>query len=163
MSGLCLAVAAYFACFFKGFADRTTVLTLSIFILWGAVVVPMFLRDYYSLQDRTIFWNGVPGIMPKWSVTTLRLLVIILIAHLVWSLARCRDGLPGIIDGQFVLESNGRIFRVITSAEYFSLHDALLRESALSLVYFYFVPAICWWSQRNQKHGSILKDGNTIQ
>jgi len=60
-------------------------------------------------------------------------------------------GVPAIVDGQYVLDSRGRILKALTQAEYFTLKEGELRASASMMIYFYFVPMMYWWYRRNHQ------------
>jgi hypothetical protein len=72
-------------------------------------------------------------------------LLLIVLAHILWVVAHNSLGVAGIVDGKYVLESNGRIFKVLTRGEYLTERAAELRSFATVLIYLYFPPMMYWW------------------
>lgn len=143
-------IAAYLASFFgESLARPIGFVTAPLFVLWFVVAIPIYVRESAHLKNPTFLWYGIPGTMPKWTVIVLRLLVLAVLTHIIWMVVRCAHGVPAIEDGQFVLESNGRAFQVITRDEYVSLLGVILRAWTSLLVFMYFIPATYWWPLRH--------------
>jgi hypothetical protein len=62
------------------------------------------------------------------------------------------------MDGQYVLDSHGRILKVLTQAEYVTLKEALLRIFATLMSTCYFMPMMYWWFRRNPQQADLGTD-----
>jgi hypothetical protein len=76
--------------------------------------------------------------------------------HFLWVALHSTQGVAGIVDGQYALESNGRIFKVLTQAEYFAHRAADLRASMALMIALYFVPMMYWWFPRSRHEAPPL-------
>jgi len=85
--------------------------------------------------------------------------MLVALAHFVWCVVHYGWGAPEIVDGQYVLDSRGRILKVLTQAEYLKLRAVGARAIATILIYFYFTPMMYWWFRRNPQQAD-LKSGS---
>jgi hypothetical protein len=74
--------------------------------------------------------------------------MLVAAAHFLWATAHDGSGVAGIVDGKYALESNGRIFKVLTREEYLTHRGAELRSFATIFICFYFPPMMYWWFRR---------------
>ena len=105
-----------------------------------AVGIPIHISTSPS-QKWKFYWKG----LPVWANLCNYLLVLVVIAHFVWYHSQGRSGVPEIMAGQYVLDSHGRILKVLTHAEYIALKEALLRIFATLMSTCYFMPMMYWW------------------
>ena len=121
-------------------------LQLGIFLL----LLPIFALEY-STKGRTFFWKDFSAGKPKWLVTAVQVLALFFFVHFLLFLVQSHMAGPGIRNGQYVLQSHGRIIRAITESEYMKLKAAELRLFAAGWIFFYFVPTVYWWSPRDRR------------
>lgn len=147
--GLILSVVAYI----KGLSGTTSnELQWISALLIGALALytPIpFLEHAWG--DRTFFWKGFARGMPRWAVPCIILFWLIAVAHLVWFFVRSDAAIPIIKDGQYILESHGRIRRGLTQPEYLALKAGELRVLAALMFAVYLQPFLYWWFPRKRE------------
>lgn len=144
LCGFVASTAVYIIGFSESAAEDAWFAVVLLFIVWLIIAGILFGLEYPILKFPAAFWKGIPRFMSLQVILLQRLLAIGVGAHMAWCLWKTRQGVPAFINGQYVLESNGRIFQIITRSEYISLHHGLLRTSAFALVYLYFLPLVYW-------------------
>jgi hypothetical protein len=95
------------------------------------------------------YWNELTRGKPAWVAFFYYLLMATFAGHFIWSIHENGPGVPAIIDGQYVLDSNGRIFKELTEQEYLRLRSLDLRTFAMLFIFFYFVHAVYWHFQND--------------
>jgi hypothetical protein len=101
----------------------------------------------FSKRFRPSFVAG----QTPWVVTGTLALMLVAAAHFLWATAHEGLGVAGIVDGKYALESNGRIFKVLTREEYLTHRGAELRSFATIMIYRYFPPTMYWWVSRRDQ------------
>jgi hypothetical protein len=104
-----------------------------------------------SVWEETFYWKQFSQGMPKWVVPTIRILGLFFIFCFILFLVQSHAASPQIEDGQYVLNNQGQIVKVLTQLEYFKLKAAELRMFAAGWVFFYFVPTMYWWFPRGHQ------------
>jgi len=125
---------------------------------WMALLVPMYVLEYPLSRTPSFCWKGFARGMPSWVAPCSWLLSLIAIAHLVWLAVQNGWGVPEIVNGQYVLESRGRILKVLTQAEYLALTEAELRAFTTMMIYFYFVTMMYWWFRQSRPQNFSMPD-----
>lgn len=98
--------------------------------------------------------------MPRWAVPFVKLLWLIVIAHFIWFFVETHGGIPVIQDGEWILDSHGRVVKVLTQTEYVTLKGEELRVFAIMLIASYLVPMMYWWFPRNHRTAGVIGTGN---
>ncbi len=119
-----------------------------------AVGMPIHFLQQAPSQKWRFYWKG----LPVWASLCNYLLVLTVVAHFVWYHSQGGSGVPAIMDGQYVLDSHGRILKVLTQAEYVTLKEALLRIFATLMSTCYFMPMMYWWFRRNPQQADLGTD-----
>jgi hypothetical protein len=113
-----------------------------------ALFLPIYVLEYPASKTLSFPWKGLTRGMPGWVAPCSQILSLIAIAHIVWFAVRAGLGVPAIVNGQYVLDKQGRILKVLTQAEYLTLRKAALRTLATMMISFYFLPMNYWWFRR---------------
>ncbi len=127
---------------------------------WMAMVLPMYVLEYPLSRAPSFCWKGFARGMPSWVAPCSWLLSLIAVAHLVWLAVQNGWGVPEIVNGQYVLESRGRILRALTQAEYLALTEAELRALTTVMISFYFVTMMYWWFRHNRQEADERATSN---
>jgi hypothetical protein len=125
---------------------------------WMAMFVPMYVLEYPQSRTVSFCLKGFARGMPSWVAPCSWLLQLVAVAHLVWCGTQSGMGVPAIVNGQYVLDSRGRILKVLTQAEYLRLREGFARTFSIVMISFYFV-IMMYWSFR---HGRLQAD-RTLQ
>lgn len=152
--GLAASILGYIYTFFGVLGDKI--------LLWGALLLipgwmvlflPMYILEYPLSRAPSFCWKGFARGMPSWVAPCSWLLSVIAIAHLIWFAVHTGWGVPEIVNGQYVLDSRGRILEVLTQAEYSVLMEEELRAFTTMMIYFYFVTTMYWWFRQSRPVG----------
>jgi len=143
--GFAASIFVYIASFSGGLVDSIFPYLIPLTLGCIALLITLYVLEYPAWKTPTFFWSGFPRGIPSWVTPFSRVLLLVFLVHLVWAMLHCGRGVPGIEDGKYVLESNGRIFKVLTRAEYLTLRAEGLRAGATVMTYLYFVPVVYWW------------------
>jgi hypothetical protein len=119
-----------------------------------AVSIPLHILEYPSSQKWNFYWKKYAQCMPSWVVPCDKLFWLIAIAQGVWFLIHSGGGAPTIMDGQYVLDSRGRVLKVLTQSEYLALKAEEIRMLAALMIACYFGPMMYWWFRRNPQQGN---------
>jgi len=152
--GFVASATEYVIGFNESMVDHASLALVPLFFIVLIMFAILYVTGDSALRSPTAFWNGIPGVTSPRMVLLQRLLAIGAWGHVAWTVWQSTHGVPGvpaILDGQYVLESNGKVFGVITRSEYMSRHAGLFRASAFLLGDFYFLPLSYWWNQRSAK------------
>ena len=150
----CVIAANIFAYIYSYFGAPVDKILWGFLLLipgWMALLVPMYVLEYPLSRAPSFSWKGFARGMPSWVAPCSWLLSLIAIAHLVCLAVQNGPGVPEIVNGQYVLDSRGRILKVLTQAEYLALTEAELRAFTTMTIFFYFVPMMYWWYRRKRR------------
>jgi hypothetical protein len=114
----------------------------------------IFAAEYPASMDRKFFSTWLARNAPGWAANCDKLFRWAFLAHLVWSFVQSHFALPTVEDGQYVLNSHGRILKVLTQTEYLELKEGELRVVATLMISFYFSAMMYWWFRRNRNDGN---------
>jgi len=118
---------------------------------WMALLLPMYVLEYPLSRAPSFSLKGFARGMPSWVAPCSWLLSLVAVAHIVWLAVQNGWGVPEIVNGQYVLDSRGRILKVLTEAEYLALTEAFLRAFTAVMVSFYFPTTMYWWYRRSHR------------
>jgi hypothetical protein len=149
--GFVASVFAYIGSFAGTLVDSIFPWFLLLFLGWVVLFVLTPALAYRSLKISTVFSRGSPRCEPIWVATGSGILLLIVAAHVLWGLAHNGSGVAGIVDGQYAIESHGRILKVLTRGEYLTERAAALRSFATIFICFYFPPMMYWWFPRKDR------------
>lgn len=148
--GFATSIFGYFASFSGALVDTVFPWFVPLLLGWMALFIPIYALEYPASRSPTFFWKFARG-MPSWVAPCGAALSVIGISHLVWFGLHSGLGVPAIVDGQYVLDTRGRILKVLTRAEYLALRAAGLRAFATMMMSFYYAPMMYWWFRRNDR------------
>jgi hypothetical protein len=148
-SGVSAGIFVYIKSFSGSTIDNSWIWLILLGVGLCAVGIPIRSLEHPSSQDWKFCWKEFARGMPSWVVFCNYLLVLVVIAHLVWYYLHGGSGVPTIKDGQYVLDSRGRILKVLTQAEYLTLREEQLRIAASLIISSYYIPMMYWWPRRN--------------
>jgi hypothetical protein len=151
--GFAMSTFAYVGSFSGALVDTLFPGLLPLLLGWIVLFVPMYAFEYPASIKPSFFWKFARG-MPSWAAPCGMVLSLIGVAHLIWFGVHSGLGVPAIVDGQYVIDSRGRILKVLTQAEYITLRAAGLRAGATIMVSFYFAPMVYWWFRRSRKQAA---------
>lgn len=150
-----LAIAAcifvYIYSFWGAPADKVLPWGILLIPGWMLLLAPIYALEYPASRTATFALKGFARGMPSWVAPCSWVLSVIAIFNFVWFAMHAGLGVPAIMDGQYVLDSRGRILKVLTQADYLALKEAELRTLATVMIYFFFVPMTYWWYRRNHQ------------
>jgi len=149
--GIAASILAYIFSFFGAPVDKVLPWGILLIPGWMLLFAPIFALEYPASRTASFAWRGFARGMPSWVAPCSWVLSVIAIFNFVWFAMHAGLGVPAIVDGQYVLDSRGRILKALTQAEYFTLKEGELRASASMMIYFYFVPMMYWWYRRNHQ------------
>lgn len=146
-------IAASTLVYIESYYGATVGSILNWVVLLGIGAAALHLPIYVIEKDRMYFTRGFARDMPSWVVPSVKLLGLIVLAHLVWSSVESDFAIPIIKDGQYVLDSRGRILRVLAEKEYLKLKEGELRFFAALLISFPFASMTYWWFRKSRRSG----------
>jgi hypothetical protein len=146
------SILAYIYSFFGAPVDKILPWLLLLFFGFVALTIPMFALEYPASKAWNWTWKEWTRGMPSWVAPCSWLLQLVFVVHLAWAFVQSGPGVPGIVDGQYVIESGGRILKVLTQAEYIRLREATVREGATAMIAAYFPPMTYWWFRQSPPH-----------
>jgi hypothetical protein len=148
--GFAMSVFAYAGSFSGALVDTLFPWFAPLLLGWIVLFAPVYALEYPASRGASFFWKFAHGI-PSWAAPCGMVLSLIGVAHLIWFGVHSGLGVPAILNGQYVIDTRGRILKVLTQAEYRSLRAAGLRAAATIMVSFYFAPMVYWWFRRSRK------------
>ena len=116
-----------------------------------ALFIPMYILEYPAGGARTFLSSWLAPGTPRWVAVSCRLLVLVGVGHFIWFAAHSGWGVPVIRGEQYVLNSRGRILKVLSQPEYLALMNAERRMFATIFMSAYFVLAMYWWFSRHPR------------
>jgi len=161
LSACCIAASVFgYMCSFFGAPVDKILLWGALLLIpgWMALLLPMYVLEYPLSRAPSFCWKGFARGMPSWVAPCSWLLSLIAIAHLVWLAVQNGWGVPEIVNGKYVLDSRGRILKVLTHAEYLALTEAFLRAFTAMMISFYFVTMMYWWFRQSRPQNFSMPD-----
>lgn len=148
LCGMLLSILGYLLSLIGRLVDTIFPLMVPLVIGGLALAVCMLDSEHSSTGKWTYSWRQITQGMPRWANRCYVSLQLIAAAHFVWTAFRYGLGAPAIINGEYVLDSRGRILRVLSQTEYMTLRGIGLRTVAAIMVCLYFVPLTYWGGRR---------------
>ncbi len=149
--GIATSILAYAESFSGVHVDSVFRWSIVLVPGWMALFAPIYFLEYPASRAPSFAWEGFARGLPRWVAPSAKLLSLIAIMHVLWCVVQNGLGTPAIIDGQYVLDSRGRILKVLTQAEYFKLRGTGVRTFAAMAISFYFMPMMYWWFPRSRE------------
>ena len=146
--GLAISIVAYVKSLSGATTDDLNLWVALLVVGALALQIPIPFLEHSWTEDRRLFWKRLWQGMPRWASVCVNLFWLIAIAHLLWFFVRSEVAIPIVKEGQYVLSSHGRIRRVLTEQEYFTLRAADLRVFAAFMIACYVTPMLYWWFPR---------------
>lgn len=140
-AGICVAI------YIRSLAGVKFDATVELGMALGAIAlsVPIALFESRSLESKRAFWRDAMRALPAWARGIVTVFWLVAIAHFVWFFFSGHRGVPTIKDGQFIIDSHGRIIKVLTEHEYWALKGEEVRSLASLMVAVYLNAAMNWW------------------
>jgi hypothetical protein len=142
-------IAAGIFVYIESFYGATLGSSLNWIVPLGIGAFAIHSSIYAVEKDRAYFSKEFARDMPSWVAPCLKLTGLIVLAHLVWFAVQGDFALPTVEDGQYVLDSHGRILKILTQMEYLRLKEGELRIVVALMISFYFPAMMYWWFRRN--------------
>jgi hypothetical protein len=148
IAGVYIFIASFSGLTMDKLGGRAFLLHLGIF----ALAIPLVIVDRWS-KDVNPFRGK-----PRWVVRSIQILGLLCIALLVAFLALSHAASPEIINGEYVLNSHGKIAGYITEREYFFLKGWELRLFASGWMFAYYALMMHWWFPREEPWAVVMPD-----
>jgi hypothetical protein len=113
-----------------------------------ALHIPIAIIERNSLQNRTFFMKEFARGMPRWVVPCVVSCGLFAVAHFVWFVIESRGASPTVENGQYLLNSHGRIIGILTQTQFKMLKSLELRGFAALMISCYLFAASYWWFPR---------------
>ena len=98
---------------------------------------------------------------PRWVIRSMQIVFFLFVAVFVAFLAMSHAASPEITNGNYVLNSHGRIIAHLSEAEYLSLKGWELRFFASGWIVFYYALVMYWWFPRQNEWSVLMPDQRT--
>ena len=98
---------------------------------------------------------------PRWVVRSMQALFLLFVAVFVGFLILSHAASPEIINGEYVLNSHGKIVGHISEKDYFFLKGWELRLFASGWILFYYILILHWWFPRQDEWTVVMPDQRT--
>jgi hypothetical protein len=121
-------------------------------VLFGCAFASMlliYLIELPNLSNGRLTHQQFTRDMPRWMSKCELALGVLLAGHFIWLLKAGGGGVPATVDGQYVLESRGRVLETIAESQFLSLKDIELRLFAIAFASIYFMLAMYWWLHKS--------------
>ena len=159
----CLSLCGFVAsavAYLMGFNDSTAEAARRgvgfLIVVWLVDFAVLLVAEYPALNAPFAWWKRIPRFMSRRAILVQRFLVIAAVTQAAWNFWRIKHGVPAVIDGQYVLESNGKVLQVISRSEYFSVLEGEVRAVAFGLLCLYFLPLVYWWHSESDGKQSLV-------
>jgi hypothetical protein len=148
IAGLYIFVASFFGLTMNKLGARAFLLHAGIFALF----IPLIFIERGS--KRADPFRG----KPRWVLRSMQVLFLLFIVVFFSFLALSHAAMPDIINGEYVLNSHGKIVGHISEREYLFLKGWELRLFASAWILFYFAAMMDWWFPRQNEWTVIMPD-----
>jgi hypothetical protein len=148
IAGVYIFVASFFGLTMNRLGARAFLLHLGI----GALFIPLLVVERWS--------KGVDpfGGKPRWVLRSMQLLFLLFIVVFFSFLALSHAASPEIINGEYVLNSHGRIAGHISERQYLFLKAWELRLFASGWILAYYAAMMYWWFPRQDAWTVVMPD-----
>jgi hypothetical protein len=148
ISGVYIFIASFSGLTMDKLEARAILLHLGIF----ALAIPLAFVDQRSKGA-----NPFSG-KPRWVVRSMQILFLFFLAHFLVFLALSHVASPEIINGDYVLNSHGKIVAHISERDYLFLKGWELRLFASGWIVIYFALMMKWWFPRQEPWAVVMPD-----
>lgn len=134
-------------------ARMDTMLRWWILLIPGFTIMalPIFLLEYPASKKWGWSWKILRRDMPTWVAPCVVALQLLAAVHFIWLAAHLGAGVPAVRDGQYVLQTHGKILAVLAEPEYIRLQSAVARTAATITTVMYSLPMFYWWFNRDRR------------
>jgi hypothetical protein len=148
IAAICVFIASFFGLTMDKLGAKAALLHLGIFVL----AIPLIFVDRTS--------RGVDPFLgkPVWAVRTMQLLFLVFLGVFVTFLLLSHAASPDILNGEYVLNSHGKIVGYISERDYRFLKGWELRLFASGWTLFYCILLIHWWFPRQDEWTVTMPD-----
>jgi len=148
IAGIYIFVASFFGLTMDKLGAKAFLLHLGVF----AIGIPLVVVERWS-KGRNPF-RGKPRLVLR----SFQILFILFIAVFFTFLALSHAAMPDIINGEYVLNSHGRIVGHISERDYLFLKGWELRLFASGWILAYFAIMMHWWFPRQDEWTVVMPD-----
>jgi hypothetical protein len=148
VAGIYIFVASFFGLTMNQLGGRAFLLHAGIFALF----IPLVFVERWS--------KGVEPFRgkPRWVLRSMQVLFLLFVVVFFSFLALSRAASPDIINGEYVLNSHGKIVGHISERQYLFLKGWELRLFASGWTLFYFTAMMNWWFPRQDEWTVVKPD-----
>jgi len=148
IAAICIFVASFFGLTMDKLGRKAFLLHLGIF----ALAIPLIAVERSS--------KGVDPFSgkPRWALRSMQILFLLFLVVFFSFLALSHAAAPAIIDGEYVLNSHGKIIGHISERDYLFLKGWELRLFASGWTLAYFAMMMHWWFPRKDEWTVVMPD-----
>jgi len=148
IAAICIFVASFFGLTVEKLGGKAFLLHLGIF----ALAIPLIAVEPWS--------KGVDPFRgkPRWVLRSMQILFLLFVVVFFSFLALSHAASPGIIDGEYVLNSHGKIVGHISERDYLFLKGWELRLFASGWTLAYFAMMMHWWFPQKDEWTVVMPD-----
>jgi hypothetical protein len=148
IAGVYIFIASFSGLTMNKLGTRAFLLHLGIFALF----IPLVFVDRWS--------KGVDPFRgkPRWVLRSMQMLFLLFVVVFVSFLALSHAAAPDIINGEYVLNSHGKIVGHISERDYLFLKGWELRLFASGWILAYFAVMMHWWFPRKDEWAVVMPD-----
>ena len=148
VAGVSIFVASFFGLTMDKLGARAFLLHLGIF----GLAIPLIAVERWSKGV-----NPFRG-KPRWVIRSMQILFLLFIVIFFTFLALSRAASPEIINGEYVLNSHGKIVGYISERDYLFLKGWELRLFASGWIVVYYALMMQWWFPRQDEWTVVMPD-----
>jgi hypothetical protein len=148
IAGIYIFIASFFGLTIDKLGAKAILLHLGIF----ALGIPLVFMERWS--------NGVDPFHGKlrWVVRSMQILFLLFVVLFFVFLALSHAASPEILNGEYVLNSHGKIVEHISERDYFFLKGWELRLFASGWILLYYALMMHWWFPRREPWTVVMPD-----
>jgi len=148
IAGIYVFIASFFGLTMENLAAKAVLLHLGIF----ALAIPLVVVERWSKGV-----NPFRG-KPRWAVRSMQVLFVLFVAVFFTFLAMSRAASPEIVNGDYILDSHGKLVAYISQRDYLSLKGWELRFFASGWIVGYYAMMLYWWFPRQDEWTVVMPD-----
>ena len=148
IAGIYIFIASFFGLTMDKLGAKAVLLHLGIF----ALAIPLAVVERWSKRV-----NPFRG-KPRWALRSMQILFLLFAAVFFTFLALSHAATPDIVNGDYVLNSHGRVVAYISEKDYLFLKGWELRLFASLWIVVYYVLLMHWWFPRQDEWTVVMPD-----
>lgn len=148
IAGICIFVASFFGLTMDKLGAKAFLLHLGIF----AIGIPLVVVERWGKGV-----NPFRG-KPRWVLRSFQILFLLFVAVFFTFLALSHAASPEVINGEYVLNSHGKIVGHISERDYLFLKGWELRLFASGWIVAYYALMMYWWFPRQDEWTVVMPD-----